>query len=160
MDEQDWLAGFQRRVDEMRAKSQVLQEKITHAEGTAEAAQGLVAVTVAPNGALKNLRIDDRALRLPGGGRQLTALLMEAYGKAQRQVSKDVAAALEPIAGGTEMMRVVERFLPVPDEPPPPPPPPPAAPPRPPQGRPAPPPSPPAPPRRRPDDDGEELNPW
>lgn len=170
MDEQDWLADFDRRMAEMRTKTQLLQENLAKAEATAESGRGLVTVTVAPNGALKNLRIDDRALRLPGGGAQLTAMLMDAYGRAQRQVSQQVAGALEPIAGGTEMMDVVRSFLPQPEEPPPPPPPPPvqaAPPPPPPPPSPPPvrqPPAPPAPPARpqrpRPDDEGEEMQPW
>ena len=158
MDEQDWLADFERRMAEMRTKTQLLQENLAKAEATAESGRGLVTVTVAPNGALKNLRIDDRALRLPGGGAQLTAMLMDAYGRAQRQVSQQVAGALEPIGGGTEMMEVVRSFLPQPAEPPPPPPPPVQA------APPPPPPAPPVPPARpqrpRPDDDGEEMRPW
>ncbi|MEW2505566.1 YbaB/EbfC family nucleoid-associated protein [Amycolatopsis sp. NPDC047767] len=114
MDEQEWLDDFQRRVDEMRAKSVALQEKLTEAEGKARSSDGLVTVTVTPNGALKNLHIDDRALRSSGGA-QLTAAIMETYGKAQRQVSREVADALEPLAGGTEMMDVVRSFLPAPE---------------------------------------------
>ncbi|WP_432850275.1 YbaB/EbfC family nucleoid-associated protein [Amycolatopsis sp. CA-161197] len=114
MDEQEWLDDFQRRVDEMRAKSVALQEKVTEAEGKARSSDGLVTVTVTPNGALKNLHIDDRALRSSGGA-QLTAAIMETYGKAQRQVSREVADALEPLAGGTEMMDVVRSFLPAPE---------------------------------------------
>ncbi|WP_326568698.1 YbaB/EbfC family nucleoid-associated protein [Amycolatopsis rhabdoformis] len=114
MDEQEWLDDFQRRVDEMRAKSVALQEKLTVAEGKARSADGLVAVTVTPSGALKHLHIDDRALR-SGAGAQLTAAIMETYGKAQRQVSRDVADAIEPLAGGTEMMNVVRSFLPEPE---------------------------------------------
>ncbi len=162
MDEQDWLADFEGRMAGMRTKTQLLQENLAKAEATAESGRGLVTVTVTPNGALKNLRIDDRALRLPGGGAQLTAMVMDAYGRAQRQVSQQVAAALEPLAGGTEMMDVVRSFLPQPEEPPPPPPAQ-AAPPPPPPPPPArqPPPAPPArPPRQRPDDDGEEMRPW
>jgi DNA-binding protein YbaB len=114
VDEQEWLDDFQRRVDEMRAKSVALQEKLTEAEGKARSSDGLVTVTVTPNGALKNLQIDDRALRSSGGA-QLTAAIMETYGKAQRQVSREVADALEPLAGGTEMMEVVRSFLPEPE---------------------------------------------
>ncbi|WP_239154143.1 YbaB/EbfC family nucleoid-associated protein [Amycolatopsis sp. FDAARGOS 1241] len=111
MDEQEWLDDFQRRVADMRAKSMVLQEKLSEAEGKARSSDGLVSVTVTPNGALKDLHIDDRALRSSGGA-QLTAAIMETYGKAQRQVSREVADALEPLAGGTEMMSVVRSFLP------------------------------------------------
>ncbi|MEV8609855.1 YbaB/EbfC family nucleoid-associated protein [Amycolatopsis sp. NPDC051373] len=114
MDEQEWLDDFQRRVDDMRAKSVALQEKLTEAEGKARSSDGLITVTVTPNGALKNLHIDDRALRSSGGA-QLTATIMETYGKAQRQVSREVADALEPLAGGTEMMDVVRSFLPEPE---------------------------------------------
>ncbi|MEU4673090.1 YbaB/EbfC family nucleoid-associated protein [Amycolatopsis sp. NPDC023774] len=114
MDEQEWLDDFQRRVDDMRAKSVALQEKLTEAEGKARSSDGLVTITVTPSGALKNLHIDDRALRSSGGA-QLTAAIMETYGKAQRQVSREVADALEPLAGGTEMMDVVRSFLPAPE---------------------------------------------
>lgn len=169
MEQQEWLDDFQRRVEDMRTKSLLLQGKLSSAEGAAESGNGSVSVTVAPNGALKNLRIDDRALRLAGGGARLTAMIMDAYGKAQRQVSHEVADALEPLAGGTEMMQVVRSFLPEPEEPetpaaadprpaqPSPPPPPPPPPPRPQAGPPAPPPR---PPRRGPDDDGDEMQPW
>ncbi|HWD00895.1 MAG TPA: YbaB/EbfC family nucleoid-associated protein [Amycolatopsis sp.] len=115
MDEQEWLDDFQRRVAGMREKSMALQGRLGEAEGTARSSDGLVSVTVTPNGALKDLRIDDRALRASGGA-QLTAAIMAAYGKAQRQVSREVAAALEPLAGGTEMMNVVRSFLPQPED--------------------------------------------
>ncbi|MEC3976156.1 YbaB/EbfC family nucleoid-associated protein [Amycolatopsis sp. H20-H5] len=164
MDEQEWLDDFQRRVGDMRTKSLLLQGKLSRAEGTAQSGNGLVSVTVTPSGALKNLHIDDRAVR-QGGAAQLTAMIMETYGKAQRQVSREVADALEPLAGGSEMMQVVRSFLPPPEEPEtpetpePPPPPPPPAPPRPQTGpSPTPQAAPPRPPRSQPDED--DLQPW
>ncbi|WP_370940031.1 YbaB/EbfC family nucleoid-associated protein [Amycolatopsis sp. cg13] len=114
MDDQGWLDDFQRRIDEMQAKSAALQETLSTAEGRAKSGDGLVSVSVAPNGALKNLEIDDRALR--HGGARLTASIMDAYGKAQRQVSRDVIDAFEPIAGDSEMMNVVKSYLPEPEE--------------------------------------------
>ncbi|WP_116205150.1 YbaB/EbfC family nucleoid-associated protein [Amycolatopsis circi] len=119
MDDQGWLDDFQRRIDEMQAKSVALQETLSTAEGRAKSGDGLVSVSVAPNGALKNLEIDDRALR--HGGARLTASIMDAYGKAQRQVSRDVIDAFEPIAGDSEMMNVVKSYLPEPEEEPEPP---------------------------------------
>lgn len=98
----------------MQAKSAALQETLSTAEGRAKSGDGLVSVSVAPNGALKNLEIDDRALR--HGGARLTASIMDAYGKAQRQVSRDVIDAFEPIAGDSEMMNVVKSYLPEPEE--------------------------------------------
>jgi len=129
--EQGWLDDLQRQVDEMQAKSQALQATLSTAEGRATSSDGLVTVAVTPGGGLKDLRVDDRALR--HGGARLTALIMETYGKAQRKVSQDVLEAFTPIAGGTEVMDLVKTYLPLPvddEEPEPPAEPPRAEPPR------------------------------
>jgi DNA-binding protein YbaB len=169
VEQQEQLDDFQRQVDEIRTKSLLLQEKLGETKATVRSRDGLVTVTVAPNGALQDLRIDDRALRGIPNAARLTATIMETFGRAQRQAAREVADLLEPMAGGTEMMRVVRSFLPPPEEPeaaqqetaPPPP----VAPPRTP-----PPPPPPAPPqapqakRPRPVDgdqtDDGEMDPW
>lgn len=113
---EDWLADFQHQIEELQAKSLVLQEKLATAEGAATSPDGLITVRVSPNGAMKALRIDDRALRARGGAARLTAAIMQTYGRAQRQVSRDLAEALEPLAGDSELMDVVRSFLPPQEE--------------------------------------------
>jgi DNA-binding protein YbaB len=149
VEQQEQLDDFQRQVDEIRTKSQLLQEKLGETKATVRSRDGLVTVTVAPNGALQDLHIDDRALRGVPNAARLTATIMETFGRAQRQAAREVADLLEPMAGGTDMMRVVRSFLPPPEEPEEPEaaqqesPPPPVAPPR----MPPPPPPPSAPPQ-------------
>lgn len=165
----------------MRTKSQALQEKLEQASATAQSRNGFVTVTVGPNGGLQELVIDERAMRTGGlSASSLTSMIMETYARAQQKAATEVAEALEPLAGNSDMMRVVRSFLPPPpdddddDEPEPPvppapsPPPPPsyaAQPPPPPAQPPMAPPAPlqPPPARRRPsrpDDDEVENDPW
>lgn len=165
MEQQDWLGQFQRRVDDMRAKSLALQEKLAQASATAQSRNGLVSVTVGPNGGLQDLVINEQAIRGGMSAATLTSTIMETYARAQQKAATEVADALEPLAGNSEMMQVVRSFLPPPDdeddpgftdppEPPPPSPPSPVARPEPPQPPPA---------RRRPsrpDDDDLEMDPW
>lgn len=167
MQSQEWIDDFQRRVDEMREKSERLQETLAATSATETSSDGLISVTVGPNGALQGLTIDDRALTQRGA--ELTAAIMQTFGKAQARAAHEVAGALEPLAGGSEMMRVVQSFLPPPpedeeapepgEEPAEPPaPPPPAAVPRPssPSGQ----PGAPRPPRAHADDEDVDFDPW
>ncbi|GAB3570676.1 hypothetical protein GCM10027445_24590 [Amycolatopsis endophytica] len=110
MDTEQWLADFQRRVDDLRGKSARLQEQLTEASGTASSPDGLVQVTAGPSGALQALHIDEKAMS--GTASKLTETIMQTFGKAQAKVAHEVAGALEPLAGGTEMMDVVRSFLP------------------------------------------------
>jgi DNA-binding protein YbaB len=110
VDTEQWLADFQSRVDDLRGKSARLREQLTEASGTASSPDGLVRVTAGPSGALQALHIDEKAMS--GTASRLTETIMQTFGQAQAKVAHQVAGALEPLAGGTEMMDVVRSFLP------------------------------------------------
>ncbi|MDQ0381902.1 YbaB/EbfC family nucleoid-associated protein [Amycolatopsis thermophila] len=110
MDTEQWLADFQRRVDDLRGKSLRLREQLTEAAGTVTSPDGLVRVTAGPGGALRSLHIDERAMS--GTASRLTDTIMRTFGQAQAKVAHEVAGALEPLAGDTEVMEVVRSFLP------------------------------------------------
>ncbi|KAA2264580.1 YbaB/EbfC family nucleoid-associated protein [Solihabitans fulvus] len=116
VDPQGWLDDFQRHVADLQQKSTELQERLAEASGTASSPDGSVTVTIGPSGALDNLALTERAMtRRPA---ELAQLIMSTAARAQQQASQLVVEALQPMAAGTQVMDVVNQFLPppVPDE--------------------------------------------
>ncbi|MDQ7809688.1 YbaB/EbfC family nucleoid-associated protein [Amycolatopsis sp. A133] len=156
----DPLAAFGAELAEIRAKAAATQEKLRSAVASVRSPDGAVSVTVGPSGVLQDLRFGPRAYERPP--QALSGLVMQLIGRAQQQVSAQVADAFGGMVGENSAAReLLDEFLPEPEAGPPQP----AAEERPPH---QPPPSPQQPqhgqPRRRPrptpeEDDGES-NPW
>lgn len=154
---EEWLARFETTIADVKAKTAAFQENLEQAGVTEAAPDGSISVSVAPNGSLNNLRIDDSAMR--GSGAELAGRIMKLARKAQRAAAVNVAEAFAPMGADSEAMHMLTGYLPEPEEdeddeqeqpgyafneeataPPPPPAPP----------------TPPAPPRRRPRGDDED----
>ncbi|GGM51251.1 hypothetical protein GCM10012275_22720 [Longimycelium tulufanense] len=114
MDQDQWLADFQARVQTLQQQSQELQENLATATTTVSSPDESVTVTVAPNGGLQNLVLGHRACE--AGPARLTAMIMETVRQGQRLAAHKVAEAFAPIGAGTEAMSMLTSHLPELDE--------------------------------------------
>jgi DNA-binding protein YbaB len=110
---EEWLAGFEAKIAEVQQKAAEFKENLEAAGATEANADDTLRVTVAPNGALTNLTIDDAALRGNGTGSELAGQIMRLARKAQRAAAAHVVEAFAPLAGeGSESLRMVTGYLP------------------------------------------------
>ena len=111
----EWLASFEAKVADVQQKAAAFKENLEASGATEASDDGSVRVTVAPNGALTDLAIDDSALRQPGS--DLAGQIMRLAKAAQRTAAAKVATAFAPLAGtgaDSESPRVVTRHVPRP----------------------------------------------
>ncbi|WP_197321099.1 YbaB/EbfC family nucleoid-associated protein [Saccharomonospora sp. NB11] len=158
---------LERQASQMQERAAALQEAFAAAAATVTSRDGTVTVSLAPNGALRNIQLGKRACEL--GEARLAATIMETVRLAQSQTARAVTSSVQSIVGNNQAVEMMKSFLPPdpaaadevdqnkfvedpePDDAPPPPKPP-VTPPSSPTNR----------PRRRPErrDDDEEANPW
>ncbi|GAA4619323.1 hypothetical protein GCM10023108_43760 [Saccharopolyspora hordei] len=102
---EQWLAMMQQRADEMVRQSEQIQQQMQEMAETASDPDGTVSVTVGANGALKDLQIDQRAMRRSAA--DLRTTILQLAGQAQAAVAGRVVSAVEPVAGtaGMEFLR-------------------------------------------------------
>lgn len=93
----EWLATFEARVAEVQQKAATFKHDLESAGATQASPDGSLRVTVAPNGALTDLTIDDTAMRR--SGRELAAAIMTLTHEAQRAAAAKVSAAFAPLSG-------------------------------------------------------------
>ncbi|MDA3629446.1 YbaB/EbfC family nucleoid-associated protein [Saccharopolyspora sp. WRP15-2] len=98
---EQWLAMMQERADEMVRQSEQIQQQMQEMAETASDPDGAVSVTVGANGALKDLQIDQRAMRRSAA--ELQATILQLAGQAQAAVAGRVVSAVEPVAGAAGM---------------------------------------------------------
>jgi DNA-binding protein YbaB len=85
-------------------------ETVAALEGWGEAAEGRVKVCVGPSGALKNVELDPRAMRLPS--QDLAASILEAARAGQQAVAEQVRGIYGPeSAGGIDIAAVAQGDL-------------------------------------------------
>lgn len=94
---EEWLANFEAKVAEVRQKTAEFKQNLEASGVTETSADGALRVTVAPNGALTGLSIDDAAMRNSGG--ELAGQIMRLAHRARRAAAVNVAAAFGPLAG-------------------------------------------------------------
>lgn len=111
----EWLAGFEARIAEMARRSEQLTESFNAAGATASSSDGAVLVSVAPNGALREVRLGPSAARFAPA--ELAGIINRTAAQAQRVAAHQVRAAFAPFAQGTEAMSMLDSFLPPPPEP-------------------------------------------
>lgn len=112
---EEWLANFNATIADVKAKTEVFQENLEHAGATETSPDGSLQVTVAPNGSLTNLRIDESAWR--GSGAELAGKIMGLARKAQRAAAVNVAEAFAPLGGpDSEALHMVTGYIPEPEE--------------------------------------------
>jgi len=111
---EEWLADFNAKIDDIKAKTAEFQQNL-EASGTTETSpDGAISVSVAPNGSLTNLRIDESAWR--GSGAELAGKIMQLARKAQRAAAVNVAEAFAPLGADTEAMHMVTGYVPAPED--------------------------------------------
>lgn len=111
---EDFQHFLDRQAQEMQAKAAALSEAFADSAATVSSRDGSVTVTVAPNGALRNLELGHRACEL--GPARLTAAIMETVRLAQRQTARSIADSFSVINGPGESTDLVRSFLPPDDE--------------------------------------------
>jgi DNA-binding protein YbaB len=111
---EEWLARFNATIEDVKSKTEAFQRDLAQAGVTESAPDGSVSVTVAPNGSLTGLRIEDEAWR--GSGAELSAKVMRLVRKAQRAAAVNVAEAFAPLGADSEAMHMITGYLPEPEE--------------------------------------------
>lgn len=115
MTPEEWLANFESKIADVKAKAEEFQENLEASGASVTSADGTLGVTVAPNGSLTDLRIADTALR-PGSGAKLAQDILKLARKAQRTAAVNVADAFAPLGGDSEAMHMITGYVP-PEEP-------------------------------------------
>lgn len=106
---EQWLADFDATIAAVRAGTEAFRQELDQAGATETSEDGTLSVTVAPNGALSGLRIDDAALR--GDGAALAEAILRLTRQAQRTAAANVAAAFGPLGGDSAAMRMFTGYL-------------------------------------------------
>lgn len=111
----EWLAKFNATIADVKAKTEAFQRDLERSGATETSPDGSLSVSVAPNGSLTNLRIDESAWR--GSGAELAGKIMHLARKAQRTAALNVAEAFAPLGGpDSESLRMITGYLPEPEE--------------------------------------------
>ncbi|OLF16983.1 YbaB/EbfC family nucleoid-associated protein [Actinophytocola xanthii] len=110
---EEWLANFNAQIADLQAKTAEFQENLEHSGVTETAPDGSISVSVAPNGSLTDLRIEESAWR--GNGADLASRIMQLARRAQRTAAVNVAEAFAPLGADTEAMHMITGYLPEPE---------------------------------------------
>nr|WP_225955027.1 YbaB/EbfC family nucleoid-associated protein [Kibdelosporangium phytohabitans] len=109
------MRDFESKIADAQAKAAAVQQGLANAEGSASSKDGTVTVTVAPTGALTNLRLTAEAMRLSHS--QLAAEIMAVARTAQRSAATQVAETFEQVNGaGSESYQLIAEYLPPAEE--------------------------------------------
>ncbi len=110
---EEWLANFNAKIDEVKAKTAEFQQNLEASGATETSPDGSISVSVAPNGSLTDLRIDESAWR--GSGGELAGKIMHLARRAQRAAAVHVAEAFAPLGADSEAMHMVTGYIPEPE---------------------------------------------
>jgi DNA-binding protein YbaB len=111
----EWLANFNATIADVKAKAEAFQHDLENSGATESAPDGSLSVTVAPNGSLTNLHIDESAWR--GSGAELAGKIMQLARKAQRAAAMNVVEAFTPLGGpDDEALHMITGYVPPPEE--------------------------------------------
>ncbi|GGS15255.1 MULTISPECIES: YbaB/EbfC family nucleoid-associated protein [Actinokineospora] len=113
---EEWMREFEGRIADAKAKAAAIQQGLANAGGSASSPDGAVTVSVAPTGALTDLRLTPAAMgKSPAA---LSAEIMATARKAQRSAANQVAETFAAAAGaGSETYRMITEYLPPEEEP-------------------------------------------
>lgn len=101
---------LERQARDLQAKAAELTSALNSAGATVSSPDGSVSVTLDANGGLRDLKLGHRACEL--GPARLTAEIMAAVTKAQRQTARNVVTSFEAVTGETESTEFLRTFLP------------------------------------------------
>ncbi|MFL6120080.1 YbaB/EbfC family nucleoid-associated protein [Actinophytocola sp.] len=108
---EEWLKNFNAKIADVKAKTEQFQQDLERSGATETSPDGSLSVTVAPNGSLSDLRIDESAWR--GNGAELAKKIMALARKAQRAAAVNVAEAFAPLGGPDhEALRMLTGYIP------------------------------------------------
>jgi len=110
VDQARMIADLEARARDLARRSREVRAGIRAAEAVVGSPDGVVTATVAPNGALRDIRF-----ALPAAGvsdARLAEVVMETVRRAQAEVARRVAEVVEVEFGGTEAMEFITGFLP------------------------------------------------
>lgn len=111
----EWLARFNATIADVKAKTEAFQHDLERSGATESAPDGSLSVTVAPNGSLTNLHIDESAWR--GSGAELAGKIMHLARKAQRAAALNVVEAFAPLGGpDSEALHMITGYVPEAEE--------------------------------------------
>ena len=93
----EWLADFEAKTAELQRDAAAFRRNLEAAGTSASSEDGALTVTVAPNGALLDLKISDSVPTAKGGA--LAAQLMALVRDAREGAATHVVEAFQPLAG-------------------------------------------------------------
>jgi DNA-binding protein YbaB len=106
MDGREWLAGYQNRLQDVRARAARAERALAAVAGTATSRDGAVTVTVDQSGALRHLELTEHAEVL--SRKELAATVLDTALQARREAASQAEAALVPVFG--ERSAAMEMF--------------------------------------------------
>jgi DNA-binding protein YbaB len=114
MDGREWLAGYQDRLQDVRARATRAERELAAVAGTATSRDGAVTVTVDRAGALQHLELTEHAEVL--SRKQLAATVLDTVGRARQEAARQAEAALVPVFGErSAAMELLRAHLAVPE---------------------------------------------
>lgn len=113
-DPEQMMRDLEAKAEQMRQRSEQMQEEIQNAYAEASSQDGAVTVRVAPNGALQHIEFSQRATSLSHVS--LGQTVMEVVQRAQSEAARQISAIVEPEFGDTDAMSFLTGFLPSTDE--------------------------------------------
>jgi DNA-binding protein YbaB len=114
LDPDRMLADITARADQLRQTAAGVAAQLAEASGTGRSPDGVATVTVAPTGALQDVRLSPRATGMHPA--QLSRSIMAAAQAAQAQASQAMMAAFAPLGEGTDTMNMILDYIPKTDE--------------------------------------------
>jgi DNA-binding protein YbaB len=105
-----WVEEYEAKLADLKKKSEDLAVDLAASTATVASKDGMVAVTVGPNGGLQNLQLGHRAVELSAP--RLTALILETARIAQKQAAGKVLDLFKPLGEGTEAYQMVANTIP------------------------------------------------
>jgi DNA-binding protein YbaB len=105
------MREFEAKIADAKQKAEAVQQGLAAAQGTAVSKDGAVAVTVAPNGALTDVRLSADAMRR--SHTQLASEIVAVARQAQRSAAVQVAETFQAVNGAdSETYRLITEYLP------------------------------------------------
>lgn len=111
MDGEQWLASYQGRLQDIRARATRAQAALAGIEGTASSRDGAVTATVDPSGTLRRLVLSERTETMTRV--QLAAAVVATAAQAQGAAARQATEAIAPLIGtDSAAMRALRSRLP------------------------------------------------
>lgn len=110
MDPQQWLAQYDKRLNEVATRAMKVGAHLRHLGATATSPRGEVEVRVSASGTLEDLTLTPAARTLESG--ELARLILDTTRKARHEVSAEIAGISTAYLGEGPALEVIKRHLP------------------------------------------------